>query len=139
MDFHQNSTVNAMSRPGAMQILLVEDEALIALDVQDILEDAGYTVVGPADRVDSALALAVVEPLDAAVLDVNLAGEQIWPVANALLARDVPLVFLTGSPARLDPQPGRAKVLYIDKPVERSALLQALEGVMQATAETTHK
>ncbi|MDP2357457.1 MAG: response regulator [Beijerinckiaceae bacterium] len=124
-----------MTPPRGPRILLAEDEALIALDLQDILEGAGYTVVGPADRVSSALVLASSEQFEAAALDVDLAGEKIWPVAEALLMRGIPIVFLSGFSARLDPQPVQAKVLYIDKPIDPSMLLEALESVIQAPAQ----
>ncbi|MBA3048019.1 response regulator, partial [Brevundimonas sp.] len=61
------------------------------------LEDMGCTPVGPASTIDEGLALATgAEPLDAALLDVNVAGRQVFPIAEALKARGVPFVFSTG-------------------------------------------
>ena len=113
------------------RILLVEDEALIALDMQDILEEAGYAVVGPADRVGSALALAESEMLDAALLDVNLDGEKVWPVAEALRKRDIPFVLLTGSPSGQEQSPGTVRAPQLSKPVQQPALLEAISAVLR--------
>jgi two-component SAPR family response regulator len=77
--------------------LVVEDEFLVALHVEDILQEIGFDVVGPVARVTDALRLIEQErKLDFAVLDVNLNGEMSWPVARALRARSVPFVFVTG-------------------------------------------
>jgi CheY-like chemotaxis protein len=80
----------------AQRILIVEDEALVAIMVQDMLEELGFTVVGPAGTVESALALLAATPLDGAVLDCNLGNEKVWPVADVLRDRQVPFVFSTG-------------------------------------------
>jgi CheY-like chemotaxis protein len=79
------------------RILVVEDESLVAMLLETILEDMGCTPVGPAATVDDGLALAGGgDPLDAALLDVNVAGRQVFPVADALAAAGVPFVFSTG-------------------------------------------
>ena len=78
------------------RILVVEDEALIAVMVEDMLTDMGSNVIGPAATIEAALRLARSEELDAAVLDVNVRGERIDPVAEALMARGVPVLFATG-------------------------------------------
>jgi CheY-like chemotaxis protein len=76
--------------------LLVEDESIIAMLVEDMLDDLGYEVVGPAGEVGRAVELAEREALDVAVLDIDLNGEAAWPVADALAARGVPFVIMTG-------------------------------------------
>jgi CheY-like chemotaxis protein len=79
------------------RILVVEDEMMIAMLVGDMLEDLGCLVVGPAHALDAALALARTESaLDAALLDVNLAGQPVFEVADALRAIGVPAIFSTG-------------------------------------------
>ena len=84
-----------MSAP--QRILLVEDEPLIAMMLEDFLDALGKTLAGTADSVAPALALIEAGGIDAAILDVNLrAGEQSWPVADALAARGIPFVFATG-------------------------------------------
>jgi DNA-binding response OmpR family regulator len=79
-----------------MKILVVEDEFLVAALLQDILESAGCTVSGPVARVAEALDTVEHESHDAAVLDVNLGGDRIDPVAEALSRREVPFMFVTG-------------------------------------------
>lgn len=78
------------------RVLVVEDEAFIAMTIEDILEALGCVVVGPAARVQQALELASREPLDAALLDVNVAGEFVFPVPKLLVERRVPFAFVTG-------------------------------------------
>ena len=79
------------------RILVVEDEMMIAMLVEDMLLELGCTGVGPAHGLAEALALAQSEPgLDAALLDVNLAGQPVFPVADALREKGVPAVFSTG-------------------------------------------
>jgi CheY-like chemotaxis protein len=79
-----------------LRVLVVEDEAAISLLLEDMLLDFGCEVVGPAARLATALEVAGKEALDLAILDVNVAGEPIYPVAEALQARGVPFVFSTG-------------------------------------------
>jgi CheY-like chemotaxis protein len=79
------------------RILIVEDEYLLANDLHDALDAAGVVVLGPVPSVTAALALIAAEPrIDAAVLDVNLRGEMVFAVADALRARGVPFTFATG-------------------------------------------
>jgi len=78
-------------------VLVVEDETMIAMLVEDMLADLGCAVVGPAHGLDAALALAAGgEAIDAALLDVNLSGQPVFPVADALRAKGVPMIFATG-------------------------------------------
>jgi DNA-binding NtrC family response regulator len=78
------------------KVLIVEDEALIAMLFEDILEDAACQIVGPAMNVRQAMELAEAAEIDVAVLDVNLNGEPSFPVAALLQSRGVPLVFSSG-------------------------------------------
>ena len=78
------------------RVLVVEDETMVAWLLEDMLADLGCAVVGPAARVNQALAMLDAEAIDAAVLDVNLKGQKSYPVADALAARGVPFVFSTG-------------------------------------------
>ena len=77
-------------------VLIVEDEALIAMLFEDILEDTACRIVGPAMTVRQAMELAGAAEIDVAVLDVNLNGESSFPVAALLQSRGVPLVFSSG-------------------------------------------
>ena len=85
-------------RLNGKRVLLVEDEALVAMLVEDMLADEGCDVAATASRVGEALALAM-DPglqIDMAILDVNLAGEPVFAVAEALARRGVPFAFATG-------------------------------------------
>jgi CheY-like chemotaxis protein len=79
-----------------LRILVVEDEAAISLLLEDMLLDFGCEVVGPAARLSAALEAVSREQVDLAILDVNVAGEPIYPVAEALAQREIPFVFSTG-------------------------------------------
>jgi CheY-like chemotaxis protein len=82
--------------PGGLRILIAEDEALVAMMIEDIVTDLGCTVVGPAASVARALALIDGERLDGALVDLNLGGEHARPIAEALVARGIPFVFVSG-------------------------------------------
>ncbi|MGH6956540.1 MAG: response regulator [Caulobacteraceae bacterium] len=88
-------TANALN---GLRLLVVEDEALVAMELEDMLGGMGCVVVDVAGTVSRGLALAGDEavPLDGAILDVNLGGEQVFPVAERLASRGVPFVFCTG-------------------------------------------
>ena len=79
------------------RVLVVEDEMMIAMLVEDMLSDLGCAVVGPAHGLEAALELARGDELiDAALLDVNLGGQPVFAVADALRAKGVPAIFSTG-------------------------------------------
>jgi CheY-like chemotaxis protein len=77
-------------------VLVVDDEALIAMLIEDMLLDIGCKVVGPAYALDEAVALARDADIDCAILDLNLEGVPTFPVARALRARGIPFVFASG-------------------------------------------
>ncbi|SFA83480.1 Response regulator receiver domain-containing protein [Rhizobium sp. NFR07] len=78
------------------RILVVEDEMLVAMLIEDAIVDLGHQIVGPAMRLETALDAATNETFDFAILDVNLAGKQSFPVADALAARGTPFMFASG-------------------------------------------
>jgi CheY-like chemotaxis protein len=84
------------SNLAGLRVLVVEDEMMVSMLIEDMLEDLGCTVVGPASRLDEALALAGEAELDCAVLDVNLGGQSIFPLADLLRAKGAPFAFATG-------------------------------------------
>jgi two-component sensor histidine kinase/CheY-like chemotaxis protein len=103
----------------AQRVMIVEDEALIAMVLVENLQEMGLSTVGPFSRV--ADALKVDEEIDAAILDVNLGGESVYPVAEMLSARGIPFVFMTGyGSASIDPR--FANVPVLQKPIEAKAL-----------------
>lgn len=78
------------------RVLVVEDELLLALDLEDMLTAAGCAVVGPAMRVEAAIELARDEAIEAAVLDININGARSYPIAEILRSRGIPFVFASG-------------------------------------------
>jgi DNA-binding NtrC family response regulator len=78
------------------RVLVAEDEMLIALDLQDMLERLGYEVVGPAANVAEIRELLQDGPIDGAILDVNLRGEQVFSVLPALMAIGMPVILASG-------------------------------------------
>lgn len=107
------------------RVLVVEDEALVAMLVEDALLDAGFSVIGPAATVAEALDLLGQDKPDAAVLDLNLAGETSVPVADALAQRGIPFVVATGyGAAGLPPEHPAAPVLA--KPYDPTELVAVL-------------
>lgn len=107
------------------QVLIVEDEGLLAIALADILADAGFEVVGPAANVDHALALLAKHGCQIAVLDVNLRDETSEPVARELAARRTPFLFLSGIAADHAP-PWVCGVPFLPKPVRAKELLSAV-------------
>jgi CheY-like chemotaxis protein len=117
-----------VSAGGPTRILLVEDEAIIAIMIEDMLADLGCEVVGPAANVAEAIRLAQTEPLAGAFLDVNIAGTSIYPVADLLSARQIPFVFVSGYGAGgIDPRFVGTPVL--SKPILDVDLERALDDM----------
>jgi DNA-binding response OmpR family regulator len=112
------------------RVLVVEDEYLVAVLIEQILEAAGCIVLGPIPRVPEALDAVDHDDYDAAVLDVNLAGERINPVADALSERDVPFMFVTGYGANALPSE-YAERPYIGKPFRMAELLGMLSSILK--------
>ncbi len=109
------------------RILVVEDEFLVSLLTIDALESVGCEIVGPAAHLAEAVRLAQSESLDAAVLDIDIGGEMIWPVAEELQRRGVPFLFLSAV-TQLIVFPLRfATALRLDKPMEKNRLLRDLK------------
>jgi CheY-like chemotaxis protein len=79
-----------------LRVLVVEDEMMVSMLIEDMLADLGCTIVGPASRLDEALELARNGGIDCAVLDVNLGGQPIFPLADLLREKGRPFAFATG-------------------------------------------
>jgi CheY-like chemotaxis protein len=90
------SSGDANSQLAGVRVLVVEDEAMVAMLIEDALLELGCLVIGPAASVSAALQLLDAEAVDAAVLDVNLGGEKVFPVADRLADRGLPFLFSTG-------------------------------------------
>jgi CheY-like chemotaxis protein len=79
-----------------LKVLVVEDEMMVSMLIEDMLTDLGCTVVGPASRLEEAIQLVRDADLDCAVLDVNLGGQPIFPLADILREKGAPFAFATG-------------------------------------------
>ena len=111
------------------RVLAVEDESLVAMWLEDLLTDLGCVVVGPANSLEAALQLLECDAIELAVLDVNLAGEKVFPVAERLAARNVPFVFATGYGASGVVEPFSEHPV-VQKPYTLEMLKRALEAVI---------
>lgn len=114
------------------KILLVEDEELVALELSVELSRLGWAVVGPAATVAEAQAL-LARPVDAAILDINLRGRSVYPLAEALERRHVPFVFCTGY-EMVDPEGRFPDVPVIHKPAHPAAVSAALSDLLRPRA-----
>jgi len=108
---------------GPWRILLVEDEMLVAMLLEDMLSEAGHTIVGPLARVDQAVEAARQEAIDVAILDVNVGGDEVYPVAEVLASRDIPFAFATGYGAHGLREPWQERPT-LQKPFHRSDLFR---------------
>jgi CheY-like chemotaxis protein len=121
--------MNDVSKPTRLRLLVLEDEALVSMLIEDQVIELGFSVVGPAATVKQALALCATEPIDGALLDVNLGGGQRSdPVADYLETRNVPFLFVTGyGHAGLEPRFAEHAVLQ--KPFALPDLRRSLEAL----------
>lgn len=115
------------------RILIVEDEYLIASVLKGALTEHGAVVVGPVSNVSKALVLVHDEPIDAALLDVNLGSSNSYPVADLLDERSVPYMFLSGYDGWSLPEKHQT-TLRLSKPFTLPALLSAIERLLSQTA-----
>ena len=118
----------ASSTLAGKRVLAVEDEGLVAMWLEDLLHDLGCVVVGPANSLEVAFELLEDDAIELAVLDVNIAGEKVFPVAEQLAARNVPFVFATGYGASGVIEPFGERPV-VQKPYTLDMLKRALESV----------
>jgi CheY-like chemotaxis protein len=123
------SATQPQSATPAKRILVVEDELMIRMLLQDMLGELGYTVAAEAARIEEALDAAKNADFDIAILDVNLNGQPISPVADALVARGMPFVFATGYGERGLPEPYRDRPT-LKKPFQMDGLKQMLQTAL---------
>jgi len=114
---------------GPRTILIVEDEPLIAMMLEDFLQSLGHDVRATCDSVGDALQAVQEGNFDLAILDVNLKGESVWPVAAELRDRGIPFILASGG--HVDPPPAEfAGVPMIDKPYTIDRVTPALEAAL---------
>ncbi|HEY7663211.1 MAG TPA: response regulator [Xanthobacteraceae bacterium] len=125
------SAPQAQSTMPAKRVLVVEDELMIRMLLEDMLSELGYTVAAEAARIDEALEAAKSADFDLAILDVNLDGQPISPVVDALVARGTPFVFATGYGERGLPERYRDRPT-LKKPFQMEGLQRMLQNALEA-------
>jgi DNA-binding response OmpR family regulator len=112
---------------GPLKILVVEDDALIAMELEERLGEMGYTVLGPALSYEAAEKAIAKERPDLALLDANLAGKSSVPLGVALAGQGVPIAFCTGYDQIKNLPPELAGVLVLTKPISDADLVAGLK------------
>lgn len=119
------------------KILVVEDEYLVADDLASLLREANAEVIGPASSLPKAMRLASdTELIDAAVLDINLRGVDVFPLVDELRMRGIPLMFLTGYGENNIP-PDYAAVARFEKPMGAAHVVEGLRALLEARASSS--
>jgi len=129
---HAQQQVGAMGRAlmhkaDKLRVLIVEDEVMISMMIEDMVCDLGGEVVGPAPKFEQAMALALEEDLDLAVLDVNLDGLVVYPIADVLRCRNIPFIFMTGYDSSVVPQRYQHECV-LSKPFSQEAFGDVVRG-----------
>jgi DNA-binding response OmpR family regulator len=107
-----------------LRVLVAEDETPLAMEIVEVFKEQGCVIVGPVAKLEDAVAAAESEPLDWAILDVNLRGGHVFPAAEALLRRGIAFIFATGyEDLHLFPDHMRA-VPRLEKPYGMNDLIQ---------------
>ncbi|MEJ2626075.1 MAG: response regulator [Pseudolabrys sp.] len=119
------------SPPARPRVLVVEDEYLIRMLLEDMLEELGYDMAAGVGTISEASDEASNGDFHAAILDVNLDGQEIYPVADILAERGLPFVFVTGYGERSLPDPHRSRPA-LQKPFQAEQLRVALAGLLAA-------
>lgn len=114
-----------------LRVLVVEDEMMVSMLIEDMLEDLGCKVVGPASRLDEAIELANSAELDCAVLDVNLGGQPIFPLADLLRSKGAPFATGYGDAGLRDADKGSP---VLQKPFREGDLARILGELRAKTA-----
>jgi len=116
--------------PQRLRVLVVEDEMLLAMVMEDALLDSGCEVVGPVARVAEGVRIANSERLDGAILDINVAGTNVFPVARELAQRNIPFMFVSGYGEENMPREWRNRP-RLQKPVDPRDLAHRMEAAFR--------
>lgn len=117
------STLRRDSRP--LRVIIAEDEFFIAVDIAEQLQSIGARIVAMRSSLTEMQAIDAAEQIDAAVLDINLQGELVYPLVDSLIQRDVPVVFVTGYSAEAIPA-RYANIERCEKPIGAPELAKAI-------------
>jgi CheY-like chemotaxis protein len=121
------------TRPQGCSVFLVEDEVMIRMMVADMLEELGYSVAAEAGEIGEAVKLAQSTEFDLAILDVNVNGKVITPVAELIKARNRPFIFATGYGSSGLPEEYRDRPA-LQKPFQLETLAQMINSAMKSAA-----
>lgn len=126
--------MSSEAKPQPLSVFLVEDETLIQMMVADMIEELGHTVIAQASDLNQALSLAQTTDLDVAILDINLSGQRIDPVAETLSNRNLPFIFASGyrGEGRTDRFRDRPA---LQKPFSLSQLAEAIEAALRPSLD----
>lgn len=117
--------------PGSLSIFIAEDEPLVAMMLEEFLDVLGHRTAITVDEVEGGLVHAAELPCDAAILDVHLFGKSVWPLADLLADRGVPILLATGG--QTEPPPARyADAAVLAKPYTMAGVQAALERLTGA-------
>jgi DNA-binding response OmpR family regulator len=125
----QSEAVTALDTQRAVnapRIFVAEDEFLLAVMLEDDLRQNGFAVVGPFTRLEQAREAAATEDFDLALLDVNMNGQMAYPVADTLVARQIPFIFLTGYGRAALPEHLRG-ARCVPKPYDPAVLIEEVK------------
>ena len=117
------------------RVLVVEDNPMLAYDLRDIMSERGAEIIGPALDLSTGLQLARENQLDGALLDVDLGGELVWPLARELQEHTVPFIFISADCKDSDLPQDFRQYRCLDKPARSADILQTISGLMSGTAE----
>jgi DNA-binding response OmpR family regulator len=112
-----------------MRVLIAEDEFLVSVQLEEDLRSAGCSILGPFSTLEAATRASHSERFDLAILDINLNGRRVYPLADELSARGVPFIFLSGYIATDLPERFRG-MPHITKPHEPAALLKEIRAAV---------
>ena len=118
------------TRPAGCSVFLVEDEVMIRMMVADMLEELGYSIAAEAGDIQEATRLAGTTEFDVAILDVNVNGKVISPVAEVLASRNKPFIFATGYGAQGLPEDFRDRPT-LQKPFQMETLAQVIASTLK--------
>ncbi len=111
-------------------VLVVDDEALIALDLSATVEQSGRKVLGPAFSLDQARSLIARQTPELAILDINVGNEVVWPLARELSGRGCAVIFISGDGRQRMEVPEFAGVPCLEKPTTPRDVIEALDSLV---------
>ncbi len=121
------------TRPPGGSVFLVEDEVMIRMMVADMLEELGYTIAAETGEINEAIKLVQITDFDFAILDVNVNGKVISPVAELIKARNLPFIFATGYGSSGLPEEYRDRPA-LQKPFQLETLAKTIDRTLKSAA-----